>query len=86
LSRFWHYPHYGNQGGTPGAAIRYDDYKLIEFFEDNKVELYNIKTDIGETNNLASTMPDKVKQLREQLHAWQKKVGAKMPSPNPNGK
>lgn len=83
---YWHYPHYGNQGGTPGAAIRYGDYKLIEFFEDTRVELYNTKTDISETNNLASIMPDKVKQLREQLHIWQRKVGAKMPSPNPNGR
>lgn len=83
---FWHYPHYGNQGGTPGAAVRSGDFKLIEFFEDNHLELYNLKTDIGETNNLASIMPDKTKQLHEKLRSWQQKVGAKMPSPNPNSK
>ena len=56
---FWHYPHYGNQGGTPGAAIRDGDYKLIEFFEDNRVELYNIRDDISEAREISSSMPKK---------------------------
>ncbi len=80
---FWHYPHYGNQGGSPGAAIRAGDWKLIEFFEDNRVELYNIKSDIGETNDLSSAEPERVKTLRARLHAWQKEVGARFPTPNP---
>jgi arylsulfatase A-like enzyme len=83
---YWHYPHYGNQGGSPGAAIRAGDYKLIEFFEDRHVELYDLRNDIGETNNLANAMPEKVKELLELLHHWQRDVDAKMPAPNPNAK
>lgn len=79
---FWHYPHYGNQGGAPGAAIRSGDWKLIEFFEDNHLELYNLKDDIGEQNNIAEMHPEIVKELREKLHAWQKDVDARFPSPN----
>jgi arylsulfatase A-like enzyme len=81
---FWHYPHYGNQGGSPGAAIRYNSWKLIEFFEDNHVELYTLQDDIGETKNLAVSMPDKVNQLQQMLHNWQKDVNARFPSANPN--
>jgi arylsulfatase A-like enzyme len=80
---YWHYPHYGNQGGSPGAAIRLGDYKLIEFFEDNHVELYNLKSDIGEKNDLAEVMPERAKLLQDKLHAWQKEVDARMPAPNP---
>lgn len=81
---FWHYPHYGNQGGSPSAAVRYGDWKLIEFFEDNHVELYNLKIDISEKNDLSTTMPEKVKELRDMLHNWQKSVEARFPTPNPN--
>ncbi|MCK4627994.1 MAG: sulfatase [Sedimentisphaerales bacterium] len=80
---YWHYPHYGNQGGFPGAAIRCGDYKLIERFEDMSIELYNLKEDIGEKNNLAAKMPEKANKMRKMLHAWQKEVDAKMPTPNP---
>ncbi|MFO7974323.1 MAG: sulfatase [Candidatus Hydrogenedentota bacterium] len=80
---YWHYPHYGNQGGSPSAAIRDGEWKLIEFFEDGRVELYNLREDIGETNNLAAVMPDKTQELTNKLNAWQKAVGARFPSPNP---
>lgn len=80
---YWHYPHYGNQGGSPGAAIRQGDWKLIEFFEDGRVELYNLREDLGEQNNLAETMPEKAQELANKLHSWQKAVGARFPSPNP---
>ncbi|MBN1818270.1 MAG: sulfatase [Sedimentisphaerales bacterium] len=83
---YWHYPHYGNQGGSPGSAIRAGDWKLIEFFEDNHVELYNLKKDISEQNNLAEKMPQKASQLRKMLHQWRKETGARMPTPNPNAK
>ncbi len=82
---FWHYPHYGNQGAFPGAAVRLGDYKLIEFFEDNHVELYNLKRDLGERHNLAEAMPEKTAELRALLHAWQRECGARFPTPNPNG-
>jgi arylsulfatase A-like enzyme len=83
-SLFWHYPHYGNQGGQPGGAIRQDDWKLIEFFEDDHAELYNLRTDPGEQNDRAAAEPELARKLRENLHAWRKGVGAKMPAPNPN--
>ena len=81
---YWHYPHYGNQGGSPGGAVRAGDYKLIEFYEDNRVELYNLKEDIGEKNNLADKMPDKAAELHRMLKDWRKKVDAQMPTPNPD--
>lgn len=83
---FWHYPHYQHYqlgGTTPYGAIHEGDFKLIEFFSDMRVELYNLRDDIGEQHDLAGQVPDKVKALRERLHAWRKEVGAQMPSPNP---
>ena len=80
---FWHYPHYGNQGGAPSAAVRRGDWKLIEFFEDNRLELYNLRKDLSEKNNLADKLPDKAKELHGKLVAWRKEVGAQMPSRNP---
>ncbi len=83
---YWHYPHYGNQGSSPGAAIREGRWKLIEWLEDGRLELYDLKNDIGEKNDLAKKRPGKAKQMHEMLKAWQKKMGAKMPRPNPNYK
>ena len=80
---FWHYPHYGNQGGTPGSSVRMGNFKLIEFFEDGRLELYNLKDDPGERKNLAEFHPDKVDELKQVLHQWQKSVEAKIPQPNP---
>ena len=83
---YWHYPHYGNQGGFPGAAIRCGDYKLIERFEDMSIELYNLREDISEKNNLVAEMSERANKMRKMLHAWQKEVDAKMPTPNPTYK
>lgn len=83
---FWHYPHHQHYqlGGTmPYAAIRSGDYKLIEFFNDMHVELYNLVDDVGEEHDLAKAHPERVSQLRDRLHAWRSEVGAQMPSPNP---
>ncbi len=80
---YWHYPHYGNQGGTPGASVRKGDYKLINFFEGDRLELYNLREDPGETRNLTEARPDLVRELKESLSAWQQKVEAKIPQPNP---
>jgi arylsulfatase A-like enzyme len=80
---FWHYPHYGNQGGAPAAALRRGDYKLIEWYEDGRLELFNLADDLGERNNLAAAQPERVARLREELEAWRKDVGAKLPTPNP---
>ncbi|HWA96859.1 MAG TPA: sulfatase-like hydrolase/transferase [Pirellulales bacterium] len=81
---FWHYPHYGNQGGAPYGAIRAGDWKLIEWYEDGAVELYNIPADISEQNNLAGQHPERARALHEKLIAWRKDVGAVMPEPNPD--
>ena len=80
---YWHYPHYGNQGGSPGSAVRAGDWKLIQFFEDGRLELYNITDDIGETRDLAAIEPMRVEDLRNRLSAWHREVGALFPSPNP---
>ena len=81
---FWHYPHYGNQGGTPGASIRSGDFKLIQFFEDNHIELYDLANDIGEEHDLSATRPDDAADLLGQLTAWQASVNAQIPLPNPD--
>jgi arylsulfatase A-like enzyme len=79
---YWHYPHYGNQGNAPTAAIRDGDWKLIEWYEDGRLELFNLREDIGEKNDLAKKHPDKVKTLVAQLAQWRKETGARMPTPN----
>lgn len=79
---FWHYPHYGNQGGAPGAAIRRGNWKLIEWFEDQRVELFHLSDDPGETADLARREIARADTLREELHEWQKQVGARFPTPN----
>ena len=81
---YWHYPHYSNQLGKPGGAIRAGDYKLIEFYEDGRRELFNLKNDRGEGTNLADKEPDKVRELAEKLDAWRKSVDAQMMSANPD--
>lgn len=81
---YWHYPHYGNQGGSPSSAMRVGDSKLIEFFEDHRLELYNLKADIGEKHNLAADQPQKAADLHQRLQAWRSAVGARMPTRNPN--
>jgi arylsulfatase A-like enzyme len=79
---FWHYPHYGNQGGAPSGAVRLGDWKLIEWYEDGTRELFNVATDIGETKDRAAEMPDKVKELAALLERWRNETGAKMPTTN----
>ena len=73
----WHYPHYSNQGGIPGGAIREGNYKLFERYEDGRVHLYDLKNDIGEKNDLAAQKPELVQEMRERLHQWYEEVDAK---------
>jgi arylsulfatase A-like enzyme len=83
---FWHYPHHQHYqlGGTmPYGAVRSGDFKLIEFFNDMHVELYNIRDDIGEQRDLVKVQPKKVAELRDRLHDWRQEIGAQMPTPNP---
>jgi arylsulfatase A-like enzyme len=81
---YWHYPHYHPGGATPYGAVRGREWKLIEFFEDMHVELYDFVHDPSETADLAKKMPEKAKELTDNLHAWRKAVGAQMPTLNPN--
>lgn len=81
---FWHYPHYGNQGGTPGCSIRMGDYKLIEFFEDNRIELYNLRDDIGESRDLANADPQRAQDMHQRLVEWRSGINALIPQPNPD--
>ncbi len=81
---FWHYPHYGNQGGTPGSSIRKGEFKLIEFFEDGRLELYNLANDIGERRNLADIVPAKRDELHAELRRWRASICARIPRPNPD--
>lgn len=81
---FWHYPHYSNQGGEPGSAIRDGDWKLIEFHKDGRRELFNLKDDEGEKVNLVESRPDIARKLGGELDAWIKTTGAIMPAKNPD--
>lgn len=83
---FFHYPHYGGKGDTPAGAIRKGDYKLIEFYEDNHVELYNLKKDISETKDLSKKNPALAAEMLKELQDWRKSCNAKMPVRNPNYK
>jgi arylsulfatase A-like enzyme len=80
---FFHYPHY-YATTTPVSAVRAGDWKLLEYFEDNRVELYNLRDDLGEQRDLARQQPDKAAELRQRLHAWRQQVGARLPTPNPS--
>jgi arylsulfatase A-like enzyme len=86
----WHYPHYSNQGGRPGGAIVAGDgprpgaEKLIEHFEDGRIELFDLDADPGERRNLAPERRQRVATLRDRLAAWRGSVAAAMPEPNPH--
>jgi arylsulfatase A-like enzyme len=81
-SLYWHYPHYGNQGGQPGAAMRSGPWKLIEWMDSGQVELFRLDVDPGEQYDLASTEPKRKAAMLEQLHRWQIQTGALMPTKN----
>ncbi len=81
---YWHYPHYHSGGATPHSAIRAGDWRLVEFYEDDRVELYDLKNDVGEGRDLAAEMPEKADELRRKLHVWRAAVGAQAPTPNPD--
>ena len=85
---YWHFPGYlqgnvrrGTWRTTPAGAVRLGDFKLIEFFEDGRLELYDLGSDIGESRNLASSMPAKAKELHSRLRSWRRAVNAPMPGP-----
>jgi arylsulfatase A len=82
---FWHFPHYSNHGmQSAGGAVRSGDYKLLEYFDTGKMQLFNLKDDIGEQNNLVEIEPEKVNELKKLLSNWRESIGAKMMEENPN--
>ncbi|MDQ3439162.1 MAG: sulfatase [Planctomycetota bacterium] len=82
---FWHYPHYGNQGGSPFSAIRSGDWKLIAFHEPkHSAELYNLAEDPQEKQNVAGSNEPRVQELRAALEAWKRSVGAVDATAHPN--
>ena len=83
---YWHYPHYHPGGATPYAAIRSGDWKLIQYYEDGRHELFHLGDDPAESSDLAAALPEKVMELSRQLFNWQGSVGAQWPMPNPDWK
>jgi arylsulfatase A len=81
---FWHFPHYTNQGGQPGGAVRDGDWKLIKHYEDGALELFNLKSDPSETSNLAVKEPGRAAELQKALHTWLDESGAQIFTSNPN--
>ena len=80
---YWHYPHYGNQGGEPSSIIRKGDWKLIHYWEDERDELYLLKEDVSEQNDLADQYPEQTKRMRHQLLEWLEECRALRPTPDP---
>lgn len=81
---FWHFPHYTNQGGRPGGAMRAGDWMLIEHYDQDRVELYNLADDIGEGVDLAERYPDRVATMRTALDTWRRDSDVQYNAPNPN--
>ncbi|MCL6265445.1 sulfatase [Flagellimonas myxillae] len=81
---FWDFPHYHGSGWTPGCAIRKGDWKLIQFYEEDRLELYNLKDDIGELNDLAEKFPEKLQEMSVELERIKDEIGAKTPMENIN--
>jgi arylsulfatase A-like enzyme len=80
----WHFPHYTNQGGRPGGAIRVYNTKLIENYEDGRLEFYYLKDDVGETKDFSKQEPGRTEETKNLLIAWRQRTGAQMNTPNPN--
>lgn len=80
---YWHYPHYSPQGGKPGGAIRQGEFKLIEFYEQGRRELFNVVRDVSESTNLADVESERVERMAAQLADWRKRLDVQMPVPNP---
>jgi len=78
---YFHYPHY-YPTTTPVGAVRAGKWKLLEYFEDRRIELYNLESDVGEQTNLAKQHADVAHALREKLHTWRNELNAQMPQPN----
>lgn len=82
---YWHFPHYSNHGmQSPGGAIRCGDYKLLEYFENNTIQLFNLRDDLGEQHDLSEEQPQLAKELQSKLHQWRFEINANQTRPNPS--
>jgi arylsulfatase A len=81
---FWHFPHYTNQGGRPGGAVRDGDWKFIIHYDTAVPELYDLAADVGETQNVARHNPERAGEMHSWLNAWIESVDAQTNAPNPN--
>lgn len=82
---FWHFPHYSNHGmQSPGGAVRLGDYKLLDYFEDGRVQLFNLKDDIGEQHDLSEVEIEKTLELKAMLESWRLDIDAQMMMANPD--
>ena len=82
-SLVWHYPHYGNQGGEPSSMIRMGDWKLIHYYEDGREELYNLREDLQEQQDVANSNAELATNLSKQLFSYLQDVGARYPVADP---
>ena len=77
---YWHFPHYSNHGyQSPGGAIRLGKYKLLEYYENGSVQLFDLENDLGEQDDLSKAKPEITRKLLKMLHDWRREVDAKMP-------
>lgn len=81
---YWHYPHYGNQGGEPSTIISQGKWKLIHYYEDGRQELYNIDEDVSEASNVAVEFPEVVEKMNQDMASWLRDVDGRKPIVNPN--
>ena len=80
---FWHFPHYTNQGGRPTGAMRDGRWTLVEYYDEDRVELYDLDADIRQRTNVAAQQPERVARMRSALEAWRRTIGAQSNLPNP---
>jgi arylsulfatase A-like enzyme len=80
---FWHIPHYTNQGSKPSGAVREGRWKLVESYDDGRVELFDIEADAGEARDLAGAQPARAAALRDRLREWRTSIAAQENTPNP---
>ena len=81
---FWHYPHYYPNATKPVSAMRKGDWKLLHYFEDDSIELYNLDDDQGETDDLSGQLPELRNRLYNMLQIWRQEINAQFPSLNPD--
>jgi arylsulfatase A len=81
---FWHFPHYTNQGSRPSGAVRDGDWMMVEYYDEEKAELYDLREDVCETHDLAESQSARINDMRAALAAWRREVNAQANTPNPD--